>query len=84
MLYFYDGLAVVRGPDKGKDVEYQTYLFGYINHTGAWEIPPMFSCAYPFNGRLAFAGENVSVHNRGGIKGYIDRQGNWIIKWNGY
>ena len=87
---FYNGLAIVRESEKdlaemeadnkvGKD-----YLFGYINKGGQWVILPRFSVAYPFNGELASVGQDVDIHNRGGTKGYIDQQANWIKQWDGW
>jgi hypothetical protein len=65
---FKDGLAAV----------YTTYdngPSGYIDHTGKFAFPPLFSFVEPFQDGLALA---TSLET--GKMGFINRQGKWVIE----
>lgn len=63
--YFAEGLACVQ--------DASTSLYGYIDMTGNFRIPPKFYQAMNFNEGLAWA-----LH-RDGKAGWIDKSGQWVI-----
>ncbi|MFB8793797.1 MAG: WG repeat-containing protein [Microcoleus sp.] len=62
---FSEGLAIVRSRDNG--------LYGYINKTGKFVIPPRFSFTLGFNNGWAIVEIN-------GKRGMIDKTGKYIIE----
>ncbi|MEA5511773.1 WG repeat-containing protein [Crocosphaera sp. UHCC 0190] len=70
---FAQGLAVVGKETEDPDYSYQQ-KYGYINQKGQLVLPFKFSIAYSFSEGLA-AAESQSGKN----KGYINRQGKFVI-----
>jgi hypothetical protein len=73
---FSEGLAPVRSEAKG--------AFGYINHSGAFELQPQFERAFPFKNGLALVYFSVrnnpkGVNLRNLLYGYIDRTGRKVF-----
>ena len=49
-------------------------LFGLVNRSGAWVVPPTFERVFSFNG------DNLAPAQAGGFFGFINRKGQWVIK----
>lgn len=80
-LPFSEGLAAVKQDD----------LFGYINTAGEWVIKPQFDAADSFKNGAAVVRRDIEKHDEAGnivakymARAYIDKQGNFIWKEEGW
>ncbi len=82
---FHEGRAriIVRKEKPNSPVDYKTYLWGYIDETGAVIIAPRFSIAREFSDGLAYVGsvEGLAYPESEEFHGFIDRHGKVIIKF---
>ena len=72
LLGFFEGLARVAMAEQNADGGLTHFLYGYIDHSGAWAIQRSFAAAEDFHDGLAAATEDS-------IWGYIDKSGHWAI-----
>jgi tetratricopeptide (TPR) repeat protein len=68
---FKDGLAPVRASDR--------FMYGYINTSGAWSIPPQFGAANLFHEQLACVSFDL-LGKRFGKFGFTNKAGQIVVK----